>query len=94
MKMLLLFVVFIMNLPVVDASSTNSSVIDIGFVQPALVATAAVVGTSLVSSTLESEENEPGTLPKIEEEYLEADSDKKITYWNIKPWFVCSLLGS
>lgn len=72
MKMLLLCVVFIMNLPVVDASSTstttNSSADDIGFVQPALVATAAIVGTSLVSSTLESEENKPGASPMEGEE--------------------------
>jgi len=84
MKMLLLFVVFIMNLPVVDAA-TNSSADDIGFVQPALVTTAAVVGTSLVSSPLELEENEPRASPmEVEEKEIlpdieMEDSDKKVS---------------
>ena len=87
MKMLLLFVVFVMNIPIIEATSTNSSADDIGVVQSALVATTAIVGKSLVSSSLKSEENERGAsfmdveekeiqhLPDIEME----NSDEKVS---------------
>ena len=85
MKMLLLFVVFVMNIPIIEATSTNSSADDIGVVQSALVATTAIVGKSLVSSSLKSdepvaslmevEEKEIRHLPDIEME----NSEKKVS---------------